>query len=73
MRDMRAVADEYGAVLIGETWTQNVAELKEYYGEHNNELQMPMDLMITEVHELAAPVFREHIAALEVRADGRCS
>ena len=65
MREMRTVADEYGAVLIGETWTQNVAELREYYGEHNNELHMPMDLMMTEFKQLSAPLFREHISALE--------
>ena len=65
MREMRTVADEYGAVLIGETWTQNVAELREYYGEHNNELHMPMDLMMTELKQLSAPLFREHISALE--------
>ena len=65
MRDMRKVADEYGAVLIGETWTGNVSELKAYYGEHNNELQMPMDLMLTEFKQLSAATFREHIGAVE--------
>ena len=61
MREMRKLADEYDAVLIGETWTQNVAQLREYYGDNNDELQMPMDLMLTQFHELAAPLFREHI------------
>ena len=65
LREMRKVADEYGAVLIGETWTQNVAQLKEYYGEHNNELQMPMDLMMTEFKQVSATIFREHIGAVE--------
>ena len=65
MRDLRTVADEHGAVLIGETWTKNVSELKDYYGEHNNELQMPMDLMMTEFKQLSAPVFREHIGAVQ--------
>ena len=65
MREMRKVADEYGAVLIGETWTQNVAQLREYYGERNDELQMPMDLMMTEFKRPSAPVFREHIGAVE--------
>ena len=32
MRELRNVADEYDAVLIGETWTTNVNELKDYYG-----------------------------------------
>jgi alpha-glucosidase len=65
LRDMRKVADEYGAVLIGETWTKDISELKAYYGEHNNELQMPMDLMLTEFKQLLAPVFREHIEGVE--------
>jgi alpha-glucosidase len=65
MREMRSVADEYGAVLIGETWTQSVAQLREYYGQRNDELQMPMDLMMTEFKTLSAPVFREHIGAVE--------
>src|SRR6202047_1839828 len=54
MRDLRTVADEHGAVLIGETWTKNVSELKDYYGEHNNELQMPMDVMRKEVKQVSA-------------------
>jgi alpha-glucosidase len=65
MREMRKVADEYDAVLIGETWTQNVAQLREYYGQRNDELQMPMDLMMTEFKQLSAPAFREHIGAVE--------
>jgi alpha-glucosidase len=65
MREMRKVADEYDAVLIGETWTQSVAQLREYYGQRNDELQMPMDLMMTEFKQLSAPAFREHIGAVE--------
>jgi alpha-glucosidase len=65
LRDLRKVADEHGAVLIGETWTKNVSELKDYYGEHNNELQMPMDLMMTEFKQLSAPLFREHLGAVQ--------
>ena len=30
---MRKVADESGAVLIGETWTANIAQLDKYYGD----------------------------------------
>src|SRR4029077_9753291 len=64
LRGLRKVADESGAVLIGETWTKDVAELKQYYGEHSNELQMPMDLMLTKL-KFSAPVFREHIAGID--------
>ncbi len=63
LKGLRKAADPYGAVLIGETWTDNVAELKQYYGSNHDELQMPMDLMLTKL-KFSAPVFREHIAAV---------
>jgi alpha-glucosidase len=52
-------------VLIGETWTRDISELKGYYGEHSNELQMPMDLMFGTVNKLSAPEFRRQIAAVD--------
>jgi len=64
MRKLRTVADEYGAVLIGETWTSNVDQLKDYYGTKNDELQMPMDLMMTGFKGLSADEYRKHIAAV---------
>ena len=64
LQRLRKVADEYGAVLIGETWTENVSELKEYYGGHSDELQMPMDLLLTKL-PLSAPVLRDHIAGVD--------
>jgi alpha-glucosidase len=64
MRKLRSAADEFGSVLIGETWTSNVSELKDYYGEHNDELQLPMDLMMTEFKGLSAEQYRKHIAAV---------
>jgi alpha-glucosidase len=65
LRGLRKVADEHGAVLIGETWTKNIDELKQYYGEHNNELQLPMDFMFTKVDKLSPPEFRRQIAAAD--------
>jgi alpha-glucosidase len=64
LQELRKVADQYDAVLIGETWTGNVDDLKAYYGQHSNELQLPMDLMFTSL-KLSAPEFRQHIAALD--------
>jgi alpha-glucosidase len=64
MRKLRATADEYGSVLIGETWTSNVEQLKDYYGANNDELQMPMDLMMTGFKGLSAGEYRKHIAAV---------
>ncbi|PYT70636.1 MAG: glucohydrolase [Acidobacteria bacterium] len=65
MRKLRSVANEYGSVLIGETWTSNVSELKDYYGAHNDELQLPMDLMMTDFKGLSADQYRKHIAAMD--------
>jgi alpha-glucosidase len=64
LQGLRVVANKYNAVLIGETWTDNVAQLKPYYGAANDELQMPMDLLLTKL-KFSAPVFREHIDAVE--------
>ena len=65
LRDLRKVADESNAVLIGETWTSNIAELNRYYGEHNDEIQLPMDFMFTTVNKLSPDAFRSQIAAVE--------
>ena len=65
LRRLRKVADDHGAVLIGETYTNDIGELKEYYGEHGDELQMPMDMMFAQVNRLSPDEFRRQIAALE--------
>jgi alpha-glucosidase len=64
LRDLRKVTDEYNGVLIGETWTSNIAELNLYYGQGNNELQLPMDFLFTTVNKLSPAEFRKQIAAV---------
>jgi len=64
LQKMRKVADESGAVLIGETWTSNIDQLNKYYGDGSKELQMPMDFMFTTVNKLSPPDFRKQIAAV---------
>ncbi|MGA8617337.1 MAG: alpha-glucosidase [Candidatus Sulfotelmatobacter sp.] len=64
LRGLRKVADEHNAVLIGETWTADIAELNQYYGEGNNELQLPMDFLFTKVDKLSPVEFRKQIAAV---------
>jgi alpha-glucosidase len=65
LKKLRKVAGEHDAVLIGETYTSNRDELKEYYGDHDDEIQMPMDFMFCEVNKLSARDFREQIANAE--------
>jgi alpha-glucosidase len=64
LQRLRQVADKYDAVLIGETWTKDIDELKQYYGEHSNELQMPMDFLFARVDKLSVPEFRAQIAGV---------
>jgi alpha-glucosidase len=66
LKKLRRVADEYkGRVLIGETWTSTPEELAEYYGPHNDELQMPMYFNFTTINRLDAAAFRDSIEAVE--------
>jgi alpha-glucosidase len=65
LRGLRKVADEHNAVLIGETWTADIAELNRYYGKGNDELQLPMDFLFTTVNKLSPPEFRKQIAAVD--------
>jgi alpha-glucosidase len=65
LTNLRKVADEHDAVLIGETWTKNIDELKEYYGGHGKELQMPMDFLFTRVDRLSPQEFRKQIAGVD--------
>ncbi len=66
LKRLRKVADESDAVLIGETWTNNIDELKEYYGDTRTaELHMPMYFLFTTVDKLSPPAFRRRIADIE--------
>lgn len=77
LRKLRSVADEQDAVLIGETWTDDIQQLKAYYGPNHDEVQMPMDLMFTGLgraagvagQRLDANTFRGHVAAMEASGE----
>ena len=65
LRKLRKVTDANNQILIGETWTDDIAALKAYYGPHNDELHLPMDFMFTTVNKRSAPDFRKQIALAE--------
>src|SRR6202140_4106924 len=64
LQRLRQGADQYDAVRIGETWTKDIDELKQYYGEHSNELQMPMDFLFARVDKLSPAEFRKQISGV---------
>jgi alpha-glucosidase len=63
LKGLRKVANNYDSVLIGETWTDNIGQLNQYYGG-GDELQMPMDFMFTTINKLSPADFRKQIAAV---------
>jgi alpha-glucosidase len=65
LRGLRKIADEYDGVLVGETWTDDIAALNRYYGDGNNELQLPMDFLFATVNKLSPAEFRKQIAAVD--------
>jgi len=65
LQGLRVQADEYGAVLVGETNPTDISELKEYYGGDHPGLHMPMDYLFTNVSGLSATEYRKQIAAVE--------
>ena len=65
LQGLRKIADEHSAVLIGETWTKDIEELKHYYGSGARELQMPMDFLFTKVKPISATEFRRQVADVD--------
>jgi len=66
LQKLRAIADQYGAVLIGETNPEDVRELESYYGQAGKPgLQLPMDYLLTNVRTLSASAYRRQIAAID--------
>src|SRR3984957_13181647 len=62
---MRQAADESNAVLIGETWTADIAGLNKCDGQGNSELQRPMYFLLTTGNKLSPAEFRKQIAAVD--------
>ena len=68
LRELRQLSDQYHAVLIGETWTDDTAGLLKYYG-NGKELQLPMDFNFATVNKLSAAEFRKQIGLVESACD----
>jgi alpha-glucosidase len=69
LKRLRKVANDNDAVLIGETWTADTAELKKFYGDNNDEIQLPMDFLFTTVNKMSAPDFRKQVENVEATGE----
>jgi alpha-glucosidase len=70
LRDFRKVVSEFPGdpVLISEADEPNISELTKLYGEHNDEIQLPMDFQLADVNRLSAQEFRKLFEEVEHNA-----
>ena len=71
LRELRKVTDEFpDRVLVGETYVSNAHELARMYGEHNDELQLPMDTQLGFLNHISADDFRRVLRDAESGING---
>jgi alpha-glucosidase len=73
LRQLRQVAEEAGGgntVLIGETYLNSIADLRNMYGGNNDELQLPMDMQVGFINKFNLPLFRRRINEAETELNG---
>ncbi|MGI4827730.1 MAG: alpha-amylase family glycosyl hydrolase [Janthinobacterium lividum] len=75
IRRMRAMVSKYPGdrVLIGETYLPNTVELDQWYGgAAQNELQLPMDMLVGfgRGEKLSATYFRQYVTEVETQVHG---
>ena len=72
-RELRKLVDSYPnkPVLIAEADEPNIRELSKMYGQHGEEVQLPMDFQIADANQLSAAKFRKLFQEVETNpADG---
>jgi len=72
-RELRQVANQTQGrkvILIGETYLPSVADLRQWYGAGNDELDLPMDMQVGFINKLDASLFRQRIDDAETKIDG---
>jgi alpha-glucosidase len=73
VRELRQVTDQTQGrkvILIGETYLPSVADLRQWYGAKNDELDLPMDMQVGFINKLDAALFRQRIDDAETKIDG---
>ena len=73
LKQLRRVADSFRdrqVALIGETYVNDIGDLRRMYGLHNDELQLPMDLRVGFIDKLDVARFRTLITEAETKLNG---
>ena len=79
MQEMRAAADKFDSdtfpgerVLIGETYLENIAQLKKMYGPPGKpEFELPMDTQLGFINKLNVAAFRSKLVDVEDHLGGK--
>ena len=72
LRGLRQTLDEFPnqPVLLAESLTPDIAQLAKLYGEHHDEVQLPMNFLFADVKQLDAQEFKKQIDAAETQLNG---
>ncbi|MBN8808676.1 MAG: alpha-glucosidase [Sphingomonas sp.] len=72
LRDMRRILDGYPGerVLLGESSTTNIKELRAVYGRDKDEINLPMNFLIGNMNKLDAAAFKRNYDDAALKLDG---
>lgn len=72
LRDMRAIVDAApgGAILLGESSTATIEDLRKVYGTNADEINLPMNFLYGNLTKLDAGVFKRQIDDAHGKLDG---
>ncbi|WP_225205705.1 alpha-glucosidase [Novosphingobium huizhouense] len=72
LRGLRQVVDSVpgDAILLGESSTATIEDLRKVYGAHADEINLPMNFLYGNLTRLDAKVFKKTIDEAETRLDG---
>jgi alpha-glucosidase len=72
LRGLRKTLGEFPGdpVLLAESLTPNITQLARLYGEHQDEVPLPMNFLFANIRQLDAPQFKKQIDAAETQLNG---
>jgi alpha-glucosidase len=72
LREMRRIADSYPGerMLLGESSTATIEELRAVYGEKADEINLPINFLVGNLHKLDAADFKRQYEDAQTKLDG---
>ncbi len=72
LREMRAIVDRYPGdpVLLGESSTRSIEQLRAVYGKNKDEIHLPMNFLVGNIDKLDAVTFKRRYDEAATKLDG---